>query len=162
MRSLWNREFSPKASLSPTKSLPETPKWTRPSRKPASGSPKEETCNSSDSTKVASSAVSRRTWPKSAPSRPSASPVSEQALEEADLLGQLAESKGEEPMPWQIPLFTKFDFSDQRYRPSADAPPRPPRGPKAVPGPPQALENRRLKRGAGLPACAICGRRASK
>jgi hypothetical protein len=35
----------------------------------------------------------------------------EQALEEADLLGQLAESKGEDPTPWQIPLFTKFDFS---------------------------------------------------
>ena len=78
----------------------------------------------------------------------------EQALEEADLLGQLAESKGEDPTPWQIPLFTKFDFSDQRYRPSAAASPRPPPGPKAVPGPPQALENRRLKRGAGLPACA--------
>src|SRR5271170_6656923 len=31
----------------------------------------------------------------------------EQALEEADLLGQLAESKGEDPTPWQIPLFTK-------------------------------------------------------
>jgi hypothetical protein len=36
----------------------------------------------------------------------------EQALEEADLLGQLAESKGEDPLSWQIPLFTRFDFSD--------------------------------------------------
>jgi hypothetical protein len=36
----------------------------------------------------------------------------EQALEEADLLGQLAESRGEDPLPSQIPLFIGFDFSD--------------------------------------------------
>jgi hypothetical protein len=36
----------------------------------------------------------------------------EQALEDADLLGQLAESKGEDPLPCQIPLFIGFDFSD--------------------------------------------------
>ncbi len=35
----------------------------------------------------------------------------QQALEDADLLGQLAESKGEDAAPWQAAVLGKFDFS---------------------------------------------------
>ena len=55
MRPVWSRESLRRASPSSNKSPPVTPRWTRPSRKPGSGSPKAETCKSSDFTKAASS-----------------------------------------------------------------------------------------------------------
>jgi hypothetical protein len=53
----------------------------------------------------------------------------EQALEEARLFCQPAESKGEEAEPSQF-----FWLADLIFQPSGAAPPQPPSGEKAVPG----------------------------
>jgi len=99
MRHALSREFFAKASPSPTKSSPATPRWTRPSRKPASGFPKGAISNSSDSTKAASSAASRRTWRRSAPSRPSARHPWNRHLKKQTFSANLLKVERKKPSP---------------------------------------------------------------